>query len=80
MYKAYLSYSQLKEYLALLQERELLKYEEGTQHYTITEKGLRFINAYDDIRELISEDTEETFQKQSLGISSQAGKHEMFNF
>jgi DNA-binding IclR family transcriptional regulator len=81
MYKAYLSYSQLKEYLTLLQERDLLKYEEGTQHYTITEKGLRFINAYDEIRELVSGGSEENFQKQGLGVTnSQAKKPEMFNF
>jgi predicted transcriptional regulator len=64
MYKAYLSYSQLKEYLSLLQDRQLLKYEEGSQIYTITEKGLRFMNAYDDIRELVSGTPEETFQKE----------------
>jgi len=63
MYKAYLSYSQLKEYLSLLQDRQLLKYEEGSQIYTITEKGFRFMNAYDDIRELVSETTEETFRR-----------------
>ena len=63
MYKAYLSYSQLKEYLSLLQDRQLLKYEEGSQIYTITEKGLRFMNAYDDIRELVSGTTDETVQK-----------------
>jgi predicted transcriptional regulator len=65
MYKAYLSYSQLKEYLSLLQDKQLLKYEEGSQIYTITEKGLRFMNAYDDIRELVSGNTEESFQKDS---------------
>jgi predicted transcriptional regulator len=54
MYKAYLSYSQLKEYLTFLQERDLLKYEDGTQLYRMTEKGLRFMNAYDEIRELVS--------------------------
>lgn len=53
MYKAYLSYVQLKEYLKLLQERELIKYEEGSRVYTITEKGLRFMNAYDKISELV---------------------------
>jgi predicted transcriptional regulator len=65
MYKAYLSYSQLKEYLSLLQDRQLLKYEEGSQIYTITEKGLRFMNAYDDIRELVSGTDEESFAKDS---------------
>ena len=53
MYKAYLSYVQLKEYLKLLQERELINYEEGSRLYTITEKGLRFMNAYDKISELV---------------------------
>lgn len=69
MYKAYLSYSQLKEYLSLLQDRQLLKYEEGSQIYTITEKGLRFMNAYDDIRELVSGTDDENFQK-DLGEKS----------
>ena len=54
MYKAYLSYTQLKEYLALLEARQLIKYDEGSQTYTITEKGLRFINAYDEIRDLVT--------------------------
>ena len=66
MYKAYLSYSQLKEYLSLLQDRQLLKYEEGSQIYTITEKGLRFMNAYDDIRELVSGTDDENFSKDNL--------------
>jgi len=54
MYKAYLSYSQLREYLSLLVERRLLRYDEGLQIYTITERGIRFMNAYDEIRELVS--------------------------
>ena len=74
MYKAYLSYSQLKEYLSLLQERDLLKYEEGSQIYTITEKGLRFMNAYDDIRELVSGPTETTSQKENSANVSEDDK------
>ncbi len=81
MYKAYLSYSQLKEYLSLLQNRELLKYEEGSQVYTITEKGLRFMNAYDEIRELVSGSEEENFQKESLGLTnSETKKPEIVNW
>src|SRR5579862_5475447 len=53
MYRAYMSYSQLKEYLKLLEERELIKYEQGSQLYLLTEKGLRFMNAYDKINELV---------------------------
>ena len=54
MYKAYLSYSQLKEYLSLLEKKRLLRYDEGSQIYVITDKGLRFMNAYEEIRELVS--------------------------
>ena len=53
MYRAYMSYSQLKEYLKLLEERQLIKYEAGSQLYVLTEKGLRFMNAYDKINELV---------------------------
>jgi predicted transcriptional regulator len=53
MYRAYLSYSQLKEYLKLLQDRELIRYEEGSQLYLLTERGLRFINVYEEIKQLV---------------------------
>jgi predicted transcriptional regulator len=76
MYKAYLSYSQLKEYLALLEGRDLLKYEEGTQRYTITEKGVRFISAYENIRELVSDDN---LPMQNVGSTPQLKKTEIFN-
>lgn len=54
MYKAYLSYTQIKEYLSFLQENDLIKYEEGAQVYIITEKGLQFLHAYDEISELVT--------------------------
>lgn len=69
MYKAYLSYSQLKEYLAFLQEKELIKYEEGAQIYRISEKGLRFINAYDEIRELVSNSDDPNLHIENLNTS-----------
>ena len=53
MYRAYLSYSQLKEYLKLLQDRELIRYEEGSQLFRLTERGLRFINVYEEIKQLV---------------------------
>ncbi len=39
MYKAFLSYVQLKEYLSVLIENNLLEYLDGTQTYKTTEKG-----------------------------------------
>jgi len=57
MYKAYLSYTQLKEYLRFLQDNDLIKYEEGTQLYRITAKGRHFLEAYDEISDLVTSKT-----------------------
>ena len=54
MYKAYLSYSQLMEYLAFLQEKALLECEIGTQLYRPTEKGLKFMTMPHDLNEILS--------------------------
>jgi len=52
MYKAYLSYSQVQEYLKFLQESDLLTYENGTQLYRPTEKGLKFLNLSYELNEM----------------------------
>jgi len=54
MYKAYLSYTQVKEYIAFLQDNELLSYEQGTQLYKINEKGYKFLRSYGEISELVA--------------------------
>jgi predicted transcriptional regulator len=46
MYKVFLSHDQLKEYLTVLTERDLLSYDEETQTFKTTEKGLRFLKTY----------------------------------
>ena len=53
MYKAFLSYSQLKEYLAMLVENSLLEFEEGRQIYRTTEKGIRFLQMYAQVHEMM---------------------------
>jgi len=53
MYKAFLSYAQLKEYLSVLIENDLLSYVEVTQTYKTTEKGLNFIKMHHEIGELL---------------------------
>jgi predicted transcriptional regulator len=57
MYKAYLSYAQLKEYLSVLTENGLLDYEEGELKYKTTEKGIRFMRTYDQIGHMVSQET-----------------------
>lgn len=47
MYKANLSYAQLKEYLIYLTEHGLLRYDLEGHAFKTTEKGLRFLKAYD---------------------------------
>ncbi len=53
MYSAFLSYSQLKEYLALLLEKELLDYSDETQTYKITEKGTHYLSIHRQLNEMI---------------------------
>jgi predicted transcriptional regulator len=60
MYKAYLSYAQLKEYLSVLLENGLLEFEKGRQTYKTTSKGFQFLKTYSKIGGLIvpSQDAE----------------------
>ena len=53
MYKAYLSYNQLREYLSILIENNLLEYLEGTQTYKTTEKGLNLLKMHNEMAELL---------------------------
>ena len=57
MYNAYLSYNQLKEYLSVLIENNLLEYREGTRRFKTTEKGLNFLKMHNDISELLQKTT-----------------------
>ncbi len=53
MYKSFLSYSQLKEYLSVLIENNLIEGLDGTQTYKTTEKGLNFLKMHNEIGELL---------------------------
>jgi predicted transcriptional regulator len=52
MYKAYLSYAQLKEYLTILVENGLLQYEEAEREYKTSQKGLRFMRTYEQMSQI----------------------------
>jgi len=53
MYKAFLSYAQLKEYLSILIENNLIEYIDGTHTFKTTEKGLNFLKMHNEMGELL---------------------------
>jgi predicted transcriptional regulator len=53
MYGAFLSYKQLKKYLPALTERGLLNYDIDAQTFKTTQKGLRFLDTYNQIYDAI---------------------------
>jgi len=52
MYKSYLSFSQLKEYLRTLQENGLIDYEVERRCYRITERGIRVLQLQNKMEEI----------------------------
>lgn len=64
MYSALLSYNQLKEHLTLLTEKDLLRYNKDTQTFKTTEKGLRFLQLYNQIDDIIKATTTASEQQQ----------------
>ena len=60
MYKAFLSYAQLKEYLSVLIENNLLEYLEGVQTYKTTEKGFNLLKMHNEIGELLQSPVRES--------------------
>jgi predicted transcriptional regulator len=53
MYFAFLSYNQLREYLSILIENNLIEYLEGANKFKTTEKGLFFLKMHNEIGELL---------------------------
>ena len=54
MYKALLSHEQLKEYLIMLMENDLVAYDKQTGRFSTTYKGYKFVARYEDLTKLIS--------------------------
>jgi len=53
MYKAFLSFPQLKEYLAVLQERGLLEHVDSQNDYRTTDRGKHFLKMYKEVGQII---------------------------
>jgi len=65
MYMAFLSYSQLKEYLAVLTESGLLIQEPESQRFRTTAKGLQFLTLNNQMGQLLSGQTEKELVSKS---------------
>ena len=55
MYKAFLNYAQLKEYLTFLTDNGLLSYDLGTQTFKTSKKALMFLKACNQLDQLTKE-------------------------
>lgn len=53
MYEAFLSFSQLEEYIVLLSRNGLLEHDELRKTYKTTEKGLRLLELYKNLPEIV---------------------------
>jgi predicted transcriptional regulator len=57
MYSAFLSYNQLKDYLAVLIENNLIECLEGSRTFRTTEKGFNFLKMNNEIGALLQTTT-----------------------
>jgi predicted transcriptional regulator len=53
MYSSYISSAQINEYLDFLLKGELIMVDGDKHVYSLTEKGMRFLQFYEDLRKLI---------------------------
>jgi predicted transcriptional regulator len=54
MYKAFLSHTQVKEYVKTLIDNGFLRYDLTSQTYKITKKGMRFLQLYNQMDDMVS--------------------------
>ena len=59
IYIAFLSYNQVKEYLSVLIENNLIEYLDGVKTFKTTHKGLFFLKIHNEIGELLQQTTME---------------------
>jgi predicted transcriptional regulator len=59
MYKGLLGNKQLKEYLKVLTENDLLSFDSATHKFKITQKGRRFVQIYNKMSDLLKEGQEQ---------------------
>ena len=63
MYSAFLSHSQLQEYLQFLTDKKLIALDEKRGEYKLTEQGLRFLRVYEEISKIVALDGSKASEK-----------------
>ena len=56
-YTAFISYNQLKEYLSILIENNLIEFLDGAHKFKTTEKGLNLLKMHNEMAELLQQTT-----------------------
>ena len=64
MYKGFLPYAVLAEYVSFLLENEMLTYRKYDGRYRIIEKGIRFLRLYGELRQMISSKQKDRIREQ----------------
>jgi len=69
MYKKFSHYNGLAEHLSFLFENDLLAYRKYERRYRLTERGLRFLRLYTELRQMTSvRQTQGTSEQETFGI------------
>lgn len=68
MYEAFLSFSQVEEYIALLLRNSLLEHDDLKKTYKTTEKGLRLLELCNSINEIVGTKKTKKDEKNSLMV------------
>ena len=71
MYNALLSYAQLKEYLWVLTENDLLSYHSASRKFKTTEKGHRFLEIYNKMENVMREQQQQQQPSSTSPFSQQ---------
>jgi predicted transcriptional regulator len=78
MYKSYLTHVQLKQFLSSLMEKGLIEYHKEDRLYTITQKGMHFLEVYNQLNQLHTSNVfNATREFQTIEPTQVADEHEI---
>ena len=66
MYKSFLSHYQLKKYMAIMLKNDLIRFEEERRIYKITDKGVRFLQLFIHMNELVGVNKDQWNKNRSI--------------